>query len=115
MINTSLDDIGPKKITFRPDISWYHSVLLKTYGRDKSLKILGIVKPRNTGGQLRICKMCRVSFRTRSTRKVYCGRMEEPGTCSYKYRQQRQVGYQLDRKLREAYRRMNEQRAEEAV
>ena len=74
---------------FDPETSWYHSVLLKTYGEEKARQMIGAGKLKRRQPIPKTCLMCNREFFTKSQRKKYCGLQSEEGTCSYNYRKNR--------------------------
>lgn len=80
------------KRSFNPQISLYHEIMEKKYGRRRAMEILGF-SPEKTYNPLKqkLCRLCGKYFRTRSYGKVYCGRQDEIGTCSNTFMQRRLV------------------------
>ena len=66
---------------FDPVGSYYHSIMEKTYGRERAMIMLGIIgKERKR--TMSTCKMCKQQFYSKSRDKVYCGKQRTVGTCS---------------------------------
>lgn len=72
------------KSRFNPEISLYHSILEKKYGRTRAIQILGLNQDRIVRRKPipKLCKLCGKDFLSKSQKKVYCGKQDEVGTCS---------------------------------
>lgn len=69
---------------FDPEVSHYHWVMEKKYGREKAMQILGLSGNKRPPKKQKLCKMCNQPFESRSRGKIYCGEMVKKSTCSYK-------------------------------
>lgn len=70
---------------FSPETSHYHWVMEKTYGTELAKQLLGFSTPKRER-KPKTCLMCKQPFYTRSQKKIYCGKQDRSGTCSYEFK-----------------------------